>query len=373
MSPITASHADTAARVRSTVRDDIQAMTAYAVPSAEGYIKLDAMECPWPLPDVVRDAVAEAVRNTPLNRYPAADPTALKAALREAFGVPAEAGLVLGNGSDELIHLLIQATCQPGDVVLAPWPSFVMFSLSAGFDHARFEGVTLTDDFLLDLPAMLAAIERHQPKLIFLAVPNNPTGRPWAAADIEAVVRAAPGLVVIDEAYQPFSDVTWMPRVLECPNVVVLRTVSKIGLAGLRLGYLSGHPAWLAEIDKVRPPYNINVLTEAAALAVLAHQEVLDGQATALRAGRATLHAALAGLPGVQVWPSQANFILARFAAGGDAVHAALKSRHILVKNLSHAHPLLADCLRISVGTPDENAALLAVLNEFLSPCAQPK
>ena len=358
-----------AGRIASTVRADIRELTAYPVAHAEGCIKLDAMECPYELPEAVREDVARSVRDTPLNRYPAADLSALKGQIKTAFGVPDAADVLFGNGSDELIHLVVQACCNPGDTVLSPWPSFVYFDMAARFDHARFVGVPLTEDLALDLPAMLAAIREHQPKVVFLAVPNNPTGGLWPDDAIQAIIAAAPGLVVLDEAYQPFAGSTWMPQVLDAPNVVVMRTVSKIGLAGLRFGYLAGHPAWVAELDKVRPPYNLDVLTQATLSAVLRHKAVLDEQAARLRADREPLAAALAQLPGVRVFPSAGNFVLARFSGklDGNAVHLALKTRKILIRNFSNAHPLLANCLRISVGTPAENAALLSALQAILS------
>lgn len=358
-------------RIARTVRADVLAQTAYPVaPAAPDVIKLDAMECPYPLPDRLRQEIAQAVAGTALNRYPGADDPELKAQVAHAFGVPSGAALLFGNGSDELIHLLVQACCAPGDTVLSPWPSFVYFDMAARFDHARFVGVPLTAALELDLPAMLAAIAAHRPKLVFLALPNNPTGGLWPDEAIQAIVDAAPGLVVIDEAYQPFAGHSWMPRLLDHPNVVVMRTVSKIGLAGLRFGYLAGHSDWIAQIDKVRPPYNINVLTQAALRVVLREKALLDAQAARLRADREPLAQALAALPGVTVYPSAGNFVLARFEGklDGNAVHLALKTRKILVKNLSSAHPLLANCLRISVGAPDENTALLAALKELSSP-----
>jgi histidinol-phosphate aminotransferase len=365
---------NTAARVAATVRDDIRALHAYSVAHADGCIKLDAMENPYALPDAVRDDIAAAARATALNRYPNPDSEALQSAIRGAFGVPAEAGLLFGNGSDELIHLIVQACCRPGDVVMAPAPSFVIFQMAAQFNHAHFVDVPLTDALQLDLPAMLAAIQAHQPKVIFLAMPNNPTGGLWPADAVHAILTAAPGLVVIDEAYQPFADQTWMPAAADLPNAVVLRTVSKIGLAGLRFGYLAGHPAWIAEFNKVRPPYNVDVLTEAVLLAVLKHKPVLDDQAARLRQAREPLSKALAALPGVTVYPSSANFILARFSGkmGGNAVHHALKARKILVRSFAGTHPLLADCLRISIGTPDENAALLAALHDITGEPSHP-
>ena len=356
-------------RIAGTVRADIRALSAYPVAPATDGIKLDAMECPYALPEAVRDDVARAVRDTALNRYPPGDTGPLAEDVRRAFGIPAQAGLLFGNGSDELIHLVVQACCQPGDTVLSPWPSFVYFDIAARFDHARFVGVPLTADLQLDLPTMLDAIQRHRPKVVFLALPNNPTGGLWPDAAVQAILDAAPGLVVLDEAYQPFAGHTWMPRLPSLPQAVVLRTVSKIGLAGLRFGYLAGHPDWIAQLDKVRPPYNLNVLTQAALRAVLRHKPVLDEQAARLRADREPLAAGLAALPGVTPYPSAGNFVLARFSGkpGGNAVHLALKTRKILVKDFSGAHPLLADCLRISVGTPAENAALLSTLQDILS------
>ncbi|CAM3911718.1 histidinol-phosphate transaminase [Bordetella tumbae] len=355
-------------RIAGTVRADIRTLSAYPVPPAAGGIKLDAMECPYELPDAVRDDIARAVRDTALNRYPAGDTTELAHGVRQAFGIPAESGLLFGNGSDELIHLIVQACCEPGDTVLSPWPSFVYFDMAARFDHARFVGVPLTADLQLDLPAMLQAIAQHRPKVVFLALPNNPTGGLWPDEAVQAIIDAAPGLVVLDEAYQPFADHTWMTRLPALSHAVILRTVSKIGLAGLRFGYLSGHPDWIAQFDKVRPPYNLNVLTQAALRVVLRHKAVLDQQAAQLRADREPLARALADLPGVTVFPSAGNFVLARFSGelDGNTVHLALKTRKILVKNVSSAHPLLANCLRISIGTPAENAALLSALQDIL-------
>jgi histidinol-phosphate aminotransferase len=230
-----------------------------------------------------------------------------------------------------------------------------------------FIGVPLKADLTLDLPAMLAAIERHRPALIFLAYPNNPTGNLFATADIEAILRAQGehGLVVVDEAYEPFAQQSFMPRLPEFANLIVMRTLSKLGLAGIRLGYMSAAPALLAQFEKVRPPYNINVMTQAAAEFALDHVDVLNEQARLLREQRTALAAGLAALPGVQVFPSAANFITIR-VPDADGIHAKLVSRKILIKNLSKMHSVLTNCLRVTVSTPDENAAFLDALKASL-------
>jgi histidinol-phosphate aminotransferase len=350
-----------AARVAATIRPEIRALSAYAVAKAEGMIKLDAMENPYALPAEVRARLASALAEVPINRYPDGGSEAPKRALRSALPLADDVGLMVGNGSDELLQLVTTAVARPGAVVLAPEPTFVMYRLYAVHANARYVGVSLTADFALDVSAMLAAIEREHPALVWLAFPNNPTGNLFDADAVERIIRAAPGLVVVDEAYYAFADRTFLPRVLEFPNLVVVRTVSKIGMAGLRLGYAAAHPAWIAELEKVRPPYNVNALTQAALPILLAERSTLDAQAAAIRADRARLAERLAVLPGVTVYPTATNFVLARFADANKSF-AALRDAGILVKNLHGWHPLLANCLRITVGTPAENDALLAVL-----------
>jgi len=347
--------------VASVVRPEVRALSAYAVSNAAGLVKLDAMENPYPLPESIRGRLAAALAQVPVNRYPDGAGDAVKDALRAALPIPGGAGLVLGNGSDELIQMLTTLVARPGACVLAPEPSFVMYRLNALYAGVRYAGVPLAADFGLDVPAMLAAIERERPALVWIAYPNNPTGNRFAREDVERVVAAATGLVVVDEAYYAFASDSFMPRVLDHPNLVVVRTLSKIGMAGLRLGYAAAHPAWIAEIDKVRPPYNVNAFTQAAVPLLLAARDELDAQARAILAERARLAAALARLPGVTVRPTETNFVLARVpdAAGWWRT---LRDADILVKNLDGWHPLLAGCLRITVGTPAENDALLAAL-----------
>ena len=350
------------------IRPEVRALKAYHVPEAGGFIKLDAMENPYALPEPLKDEWLKLLRDVPINRYPDPSAQALRAQLKISLAVPAGMDVLLGNGSDELIQLVLMGVSRPDAVVLAPEPTFVMYKMIASFVGMKFVGAPLASDFRLDIVAMRAAIRQHQPAVIFLAYPNNPTGNLFDATAIEIILRESPGLVVVDEAYHAFAQQSFMDRLGQFDNLLVMRTLSKQGLAGLRLGILAGDPAWLAEFDKLRLPYNINSLTQASAGFALKHKDVLDEQAARLRAGRALLLQELAALPGVRVWPSAANFILFRTAKPADAVFAALRQQGVLIKNLSGAGGVLADCLRVTVGTPQENAAFLAALRTALRP-----
>ncbi|WBS05638.1 histidinol-phosphate transaminase [Pseudoduganella sp. SL102] len=356
--------------IANTIRPDVRSDKSYHVPDASGFVKLDAMENPYQLPEALRRELGNRLAEVALNRYPAAAYGPLKERIRAKLGVPAGYDVLLGNGSDELIAIMA-ATCAWQDrraVMLAPVPAFVMFQRSAQVAGMDFVGVALKADLTLDLPAMLAAIEQHRPALIFLAYPNNPTGNLFDTADIEAILRAQGehGLVVVDEAYEPFAQQSFMERLPEFANLIVMRTLSKLGLAGIRLGYMSAAPALLEQFEKVRPPYNINVMTQAAAEFALDHVEVLNEQARLLREQRTALAAALAAIPAVQVFPSAANFITIR-VPDADSIHAKLVSRKILIKNLSKMHSVLTNCLRVTVSTPDENAAFLDALRASLA------
>lgn len=359
---------DTMSKLLDIIRPEIAGMTAYHVPAADGYLKLEAMENPYPLPPALQQELAQRLSQVALNRYPAPAYTALKQAIQNKMGVPAGREIVLGNGSDELIAMISTACARPGARVLAPVPTFVMYAISARFAGLDFVGVPLRPDFTLDKAAMLAAIAEHKPAVVYLAYPNNPTGALYDTADIEEILRAVgdSGVVVVDEAYQPFAQASFMPRLAEFDNLLVMRTVSKLGLAGIRLGYMAGNNALMQEFEKVRPPYNINVLSQATAEFVLQHVEVLEAQAADLRAQRSALTAALSALSGVQVFPSAANFVLIR-VANAEQVFEKLLEQKILVKNVGKMHKLLENCLRITVSTREENAQFLAALAASLS------
>jgi histidinol-phosphate aminotransferase len=293
------------------------------------------------------------------------------AALAQHFEVPSGCRLIVGNGSDELIDLLSVACHHPqgpAATVLAPVPGFVMYEMSARLRGLKFVGVPLTPRFELDEAAMLAAIEATRPALTYIAYPNNPTGNLFDERIVTRIVDAVgaqDGLVVFDEAYQPFSSRTWMPQLATHEHVLVLRTLSKFGLAGVRMGYLVGAAPLVEQIDKVSPPYNISGLNAAATLFALEHAEVFAGQAAVLRRERERLLAALATIAGVTVFPSEANMILVRVPDSKRAFEG-LKQRRILVKHIAGLHPLLANCLRLTVGTPEENTLMIDALKASL-------
>jgi histidinol dehydrogenase len=357
-----------AQRIRLTIRQDVKSMHAYAIQDSRGLIKLDAMENPFRLGEDLQRALGERLGRVAINRYPVQSTADVVAALSRHVELPAGCKLILGNGSDELIDMLSVACDVPGATLLAPLPGFVMYQLSAQLRGLRFVGVPLTPDFELDEAAMLAAIEEHRPALTYIAYPNNPTANLFDDAVIDRIVAAVGrqnGLVVMDEAYQPFASRTWLSRMAQHDHVLVMRTLSKFGLAGVRLGYLCGAAALIDEVDKVRPPYNISVLNAEATLFALEHADEYARQAALLRAERTRLRMALASLPGVTAFPSEANMILVRVPDAARAFEG-VKSRGVLVKHIAGLHPLLANCLRLTVGSPQENDAMIQALKASL-------
>ena len=354
------------------IRQDVQSMHAYAIQDSTGMVKLDAMENPFALSSALQAELGARLGAVAIHRYPGARIEELKQALARYVDLPEGHALMLGNGSDELISLLAMGCDLPGATILAPLPGFVMYAMSAQLQGLKFVGVPLTPDFELDEPAMLAAMREHRPAITYIAYPNNPTANLWNADTIRRLIAEAAGfggLVVMDEAYQPFSSRSWLDEIRANPaanaNVLLMRTLSKFGLAGVRIGYMLGPQALLHEVDKLRPPYNVSVLNAECALFALDHAAVFAQQAAQIREQRSLLIAALAGMAGVHPFPSEANMVLVR-VPDAQRCFDGLKSQGILVKNVSRMHPLLAQCLRLTVGTPSENAQLIRALQTSL-------
>lgn len=350
--------------IATRIRQDVQSTHAYAIQDSRGMVKLDAMENPHRLPPALQKELGERLAAVALNRYPGDRIDELRAALAKHAQLPEGFGLMLGNGSDELITMLAMVCDVPGATILAPLPGFVMYAMSAQQQGLKFVGVDLTPEFELDEKAMLDAIALHQPAIVYLAYPNNPTANLWNDATIEKIVAAAPGLVVIDEAYQPFASRSYLDRVTKHEHVLLMRTLSKFGLAGVRIGYMMGPAQLIAQVDKVRPPYNVSVLNCEAALFALEHEDVFAAQAAQIKSERERVQAALREM-GLKAWRSDANMILVRVPDAGRSFEG-MKARKVLVKNVSKMHPLLAGCLRLTIGTPEENTQMLSALQSTL-------
>lgn len=345
-------------------------MSAYHVADATGMIKLDAMENPYSLPESLLSEWAERVKSVDINRYPDPGAEQLKQVMRDQLRLPQNTGLILGNGSDEIIQMLAMAFGGAGRSFMSMEPTFVMYRMIAAMNGLEYINVELnTDDFSFDMEKTIQLIEKHQPAVVFIANPNNPTGNIHSMDELRKIAAVCPGVLIIDEAYAPFTDMTAEPLLEEFSNVLIMRTVSKMGLAGLRLGYLIGDEQWIAELDKVRLPYNINVLTQAAAIFALENRGIFDDQARLLRRDREAMLTSLSENPHVHAWPSEANFILFKIVdskLSATEVFESLKSQGVLIKNLSNGHSALQNCLRVTVGTTEENACFLEALNSIL-------
>jgi histidinol-phosphate aminotransferase len=358
------------------IRPEVLALRAYQVEAALGAaprVKLDANESPFALGDAMREELAtelaKALADVELHRYPDPEARDLRGLLARDLGVSPHQ-VLMANGSDEAIQMLLMAVAGSGVAVAAPVPTFVMYELGARVLGLRFVGVPLGDRFDLDGEQFCRVLEAEQPRLVFLAWPNNPTGQLYDRAAVEEILRVCDGrgcnaLVVVDEAYTHYAGQTFLPTLEQHPNLVILRTLSKIGLAAIRLGMLIARAAVVEEINKVRLPYNVNSLSQAAARVVLRHPDVVRRHASAIVRERERVLAALWHLPGITAFPSQANFFMIRTVGPADEVFRGLLERGILIRNFSHA-PHLTNCLRVTIGTPEENDAFLSALRAVL-------
>jgi histidinol-phosphate aminotransferase len=351
--------------VEQIIRPEILRLSPYHVPSSSGMIKLDAMENPYSLPETLQEEIAQLVTTISANRYPDSSSVSLKSSLRETMEIPMGMDIMLGNGSDEIIQIIALALARPGAVLMSVEPAFVMFRMIATYTNMEYIGVPLKADFSLDLELMLDAITKHQPAIIFIAYPNNPTGNLFDVDAVSRIIESAPGVVVVDEAYHAFAGSSFIDKLSEYPNLLLMRTLSKLGLAGLRLGFLAGRPEWLIQLEKVRLPYNVGVLTQKVARKILQYPDILQQQVDAIKAERVVMNKYLNVLDGVEVFPSDANFILFRVSKASQ-IFSELKQRNILIKNLDGSHPLLKNCLRVTIGTPDENKQFLRALQECI-------
>ena len=348
--------------IQSWIHPNLRQLPSYHVPPSNGCLKLDAMENPYSLSKDLIKKHTDCLAKAALNRYPDPDANLLKQSLRLQMGINKECDLLLGNGSDELIQLLCLA-CSPNEVVMSPAPSFVMYQMIATFTHLKYVDIPLDKDFSFNIKHSLALVDKHRPKLIFIAYPNNPTGNLFNKQDLITLIKNTTALVVIDEAYYAYADDDFLSQLTQFDNLVIIRTVSKIGLAGLRLGLLIANKPMIAQLDKLRLPYNINTLTQLSAQFLLDNFDELGQQTKKIIAQRNQMMLALDAFDEIITYSTQANFILFKVSNANDLFNYLLEN-NILIKNLS-AQVLLTNCLRLTIGTPQENDLFVQTLTHY--------
>jgi histidinol-phosphate aminotransferase len=348
--------------ITALVRPSVRKLAAYHVDETRVRIKLDAMENPFPMPAVVRREIAKIAGSTPINLYPDPSGKELKKAISRFWNMKTEQ-MILGNGSDELIQAIILAF---GGPVLIPVPTFAMYDITSRALGQVVVTVPLDENFDLDADELLKMARTSKAKVIFLACPNNPTGNRFSERAVKKILDTANAAVVIDEAYFSFSGTTFLPQLAKYPNMILLRTLSKIGFAGLRIGVLVASKQIVDELNKIRLPYNINSMSQAVATAALKHRKVLEAQISLLISERKKLYNNLSRLEGVVAYQSETNFILFRTAVDATTIHRKLKQAGILIKNMSKAGPL-RNCLRVTIGTPEENREFLKNLKSIVA------
>lgn len=348
------------------IKPAVRAQRAYTLAARRAPVKLNQNENPYDVPEGVKRRVLEQALARPWSRYPDFDPQELVAALARFSGWRPD-GILAGNGSNELIEALLLVTVGEDTRVVIPEPTFTLYALLTAILGGRAVRVPLGADLEYDGEALLRARRESGAPLTIVCSPNNPTGGVLPAGDLRRLCAESDSLVVVDEAYHEFSRQSAVPLLSEHENLVVLRTFSKaMGFAGLRMGYLLASPEIVREVNKARLPYNINFFSQAAALAVLEEAPAFGETVGRLIAMRDQLALDLAALPGVRVFPSRANFILFELAEQDPRkVFEDLYARGVLVRDVT-AYPRLERCLRVSVGSEDENAAFLRALRESL-------
>ncbi|MBR6026959.1 MAG: histidinol-phosphate transaminase [Neisseriaceae bacterium] len=351
--------------INEIIRQDIQAMSAYHVNQVpEGCIKLDAMESPYDFPESMQNQLSNLLSQTPIRLYPHIATDDFIPQLRKAFAIPQVAAVALGNGSDELIQFITMLVARENAKVLSIEPTFVMYKHNAKLFGMEYIGVPLNDDLTINLKQVLDEIEKNQPDLIFIAYPNNPTGTRYSHEDVEKIIQAATGLVVIDEAYGAFSSDSFLPQAGSCEHLLVLRTFSKIGFAGLRIGYVSGSASVINELNKIIPPYNMNQLSLTAAKYALKHIDWINDNITRLKMEREVMFSALEDIESITVFPSEGNFLTIR-VPDAKACFDELLRQGFLVKNLHGSHQLLENCLRITIGKQQDNSIITQILQKM--------
>ncbi len=354
------------------VKKSVRELKPYQVENIQCRIKLDAMESPYPLPDSLMKKVIEGIGRVNINRYP--DPSAerLKNIISSQAGISAE-NIIIGNGSDELIQMILTVFGYPssqslsgeqGDKILFPAPTFSMYGIIAKSLSIVPESVPLDENWEIPLDKFLHEMERTKPKVIFISYPNNPTGNCFDRESVLKILQKAVGIVVIDEAYYDFSKKTFLPYLKEHKNLIILRTLSKIGMAGLRIGYLMADKEICMELNKVRLPYNSNSVSQEIATIILENRTEIDKQIASIISERERLMTELKGIKGLKPFPSETNFILFKTDRNSKEIFDKLLDSGILVRNFGD-DIYLKSYLRVTIGAPEENNEFLNVIGRI--------
>jgi histidinol-phosphate aminotransferase len=347
------------------VREEVLAQKAYSIELVDCRIKLDANENPHGLPDELKRIFLDKIAGIALNRYPEPGSPYLVSRLASYLGVDQRSVLV-GNGSDEIIQMICMALGKSGACMVVPTPTFVMYRITGRNLGWRVIEVPLDEHFDLDQAAMLEAIALNSPSLTFLSSPNNPTGNCFSTDKIEKIIAAAPGIVVVDEAYGAFSGKSLLPLMGEYGNLVILRTLSKVGMAAMRIGFLIGPPPLVEELNKVRLPYNLNTFSQAAAVFYLDHEAAFSAQINDIVQEREKLMEALRNLKGIHPRPSHANYIFFSCDFGSNHVYNYCIQKGILIKNFN-GPGMMKNCLRVTIGTQKENREFINTIQSMIA------
>ena len=365
-------------KITDFLRDDIDTLNEYSVLDSKGFVKLDAMENPYEREISIKANIPLSIdsqtleyedifeANVNINRYPDANCEDLRKSLTKKYGLKKKYDSIIGNGSDELIQLICMAFLRSDNTILCPQPSFSMYKKIAQVLKFRFEEVPLKENFSLDINKMLEKIREIDPAIIFLAYPNNPTGNLWLKNDINLIIKETNGIVVIDEAYGAFSGESFLGEINNYNNLLVMKTVSKVGLAGLRLGYLFGENSIIKQINKLRLPFNINSISQKISKLYTEDCKFINIQIKEIIKNRELLIDMLKDIKNIQAYDSKTNFILFKILQGSaDEVFSKLLADNILVKNMSKT-PGLNGCLRVTVGTKKENDIFIQSLKKSI-------
>ena len=366
-------------KIANFLRDDIDILKEYEVLDSKGLIKLDAMENPYEHGIKIETNITPGIGcettlledyyggYVNINRYPDANCDSLRGKLLKKYNLEKKYDCLIGNGSDEIIQLICLSFLKPENKILCPNPSFSMYKKIAQVLKFKFEEVMLLDNFSLDIEQMIKKIREIDPALIFLAYPNNPTGNLWSKDDIVQIIKETNGVVVIDEAYGAFSGESFLGEMNNFDNLLIMKTMSKVGLAGLRLGYLFGESSIIKQINKLRLPFNINSFSQKISELYTGDNDFIDAQTKEIIKSREYMLDSMKKIKNIKVYPSKTNFILFSILKGSaDIVFRSLLADKLLVKNMSST-PSLQNCLRVTVGTKEENDIFIQSLKNSIN------